>query len=708
MKMKKYLMTGIAALALCVGFTSCSKDLEQLSQEEINQLEAKKIVDKYNNAFKAYIGGEIASTQTWGFGTPEATLTRAAGVYGTTGDMQPVEYYQENGQTVTRAYTFPSDCADSNFLSAVPEGVSSYTAVAGENQTGYASGTSYLDPSWTNLVNIWGSYNQTASRNEGGILYITGNNDFSNRNFTVCENTDVYLLENATLTLNDNAASTIKFNLYIAPGAKLIANGTTGRVKLDNGAKLYNHGEIECKSFEVNNTSLFYNGSVGKLTTTGEVYVANSSSVIVNDGEITSGTSSSKTGQLVTAGSGRVQNNADWVVYGETIINSNFNIWVNNGHFTTENYTYTATSSSVINNCFLTVNHNFCINIADGNGDFKIDSGGGVETEYFYGGGKFTAKDNNGNDVEFNGGPFKVTMGSRSVFKVAETAYMNALGSGIATEHYGFNGVGGEYAVLQAKNVVRESLGEGNVAYSGKMYVSAEEHFAQGYSGDYPYIHYYDGCSEENIYASGFKSGKPNISIAPTACNPGFNYTEEKPDSWSVRVMAEDLSATEASDFDFNDIVFDVEYTKGQNTATITLLAAGGTLPLRVNSTNGSGGFEVHEAFGNYPTTTMINTGWGGSNGANNVAPVTKPISFSATDEASFLTAVNAIRIEVRKPLSTGDYDWFVMSAEQGEPASKFAVPVGTNWCSERTSIKGQYELFAEWARTGSLDFKWW
>ena len=708
MKMKKYLMTGIAALALCVGFTSCSKDLEQLSQEEINELEAKKIVDNYKKAFTTYIGGEVASTQTWGFGVaPTSARTRAAGVYGTTGDMQPVEWYEENGQKKTRPYTFPSDCAASNFYDDVPGGVESFTTVAGPNQTGYAKGVSYLDPSWTQGINIWGFWD--GSKTVGGTLYIKGNNDFSNRNFTVCENTDVYLLEDATLTLNDNSASTIKFNLYIAPGAKLIANGSNGRVKLDNGAKLYNHGEIECKSFEVNNTSLFYNGSVGKLTTTGEVYVANAASVIVNDGEITSGTSTSKTGQLVTAGSGRVQNNADWVVYGETIINSNFNIWVNNGHFTTENYTYTATSSSVINNCFLTVHENFCINIADGNGDFKIDSGGGVETKNFYGGGKFTAKDNNGSNVTYNGGPFKVTMGSRSVFKVAETAYMNALGSGIATAHYGFDGVGNDYAVLQAKKVIRESLGEGNVAYSGKMYVSAEEHFAQGYSGQYPYIHYYNNCSENNIYAPGFKSGKPNISIAPTTCNPGFNYTEEKPDSWSIRVMAEDLSATEASDFDFNDVVFDVEYTKGQSTATITLRAAGGTLPLRVNSTNGTGGFEVHEAFGNIPTTTMINTGWGGSNGANNVPAVTQTISFSATDEASFLAAVNAIRIEVQKTLSTGSIEWCEMTAHQGEPAAKFAVPTTVNWCSERTSIKNEYKLFATWATSeNAWDFIWW
>ncbi len=715
MKMKKYLMTGIAALALCVGFTSCSHDLEQLSQEEINQLEAKKVVENYNKAFKAYVGGEIASTQTWGFGVA-STRTRAMSDYaGAKGTMQPVEWYQENGQWKTRSYTFPSDCAATNFYASVPTTVDKYTVVAGENQTGYASGVSYLDPSWTQEVNIWGNYDQTQQKTVGGTLYITGDNDFSGRQFTVAINTDVYLVEGATLTLNDDAASTIKFNLYIAPTAKLIAKGEKGRVKLD-GAKLYNHGEIECKSFEVNNTGLFYNGSVGKLTTTGEVYVANSNSVIVNDGDIISGTETNKTGQLVTAGSGRVLNNADWVVYGNTIINSNANIWVNNGHFTTENYTYTATSSSVINNCFLTVNHNFCINIADGNGDFKIDSGGGVETEYFYGGGTFTAKDNNGKDVTFNGGPFKVTMGSRSVFKVAETAYMNALGSGIYTAHYGFEGVGNDYAVLQAKDIVRQSSGEGNVAYSGKLYVSAESHFAQGNTGNenQPYIHYYNDCSENNIYAPGFNSGKPSISIRPTVCNPGFNYTEEQHDTWKVRVMAEDLSATEASDFDFNDVVFDVEYTEGQSAATITLRAAGGTLPLRINSTNGEGGFEVHDKFGGYPTTTIINTGWNRSNGANDVAPATETITFSATDEDTFLAAVKAIRIEVRKTnATTGDYQWFEMKAEQGEPASKFAIPLEdptvVNWCSEQTSIKGEYENFADWARTGdSTRFKWW
>ena len=219
MKMKKYLMTGIAALALCAGFTSCSHDLEPMSQEDINKMEAQKIVDNYNKAFKAYVGGEIAPTQTWGFGTSAGTRTRAAGVYGTTGDMQPVEWYQENGQWKTKPYTFPSDCDASNFIAeADMPTVDSYIAVCTAHNSGssYDKGVSYLDPSYTGDVNIWGVYNQTAQRTEGGTLYIKGDNDFTNRQFTVCENTDVYLVSGATLRLNDNAASTIKFNIYIA------------------------------------------------------------------------------------------------------------------------------------------------------------------------------------------------------------------------------------------------------------------------------------------------------------------------------------------------------------------------------------------------------------------------------------------------------------------------------------------------------------
>ena len=64
--MKKYLMTGIAALAMCAAFTSCSKDVEPITQDQINQLEAEKVFQNYQKAFIATFG-QPAANQTWGF-----------------------------------------------------------------------------------------------------------------------------------------------------------------------------------------------------------------------------------------------------------------------------------------------------------------------------------------------------------------------------------------------------------------------------------------------------------------------------------------------------------------------------------------------------------------------------------------------------------------------------------------------------------------
>ena len=69
--MKKYLMTGIAAVAMCAAFTSCSHDLgfEQMNQEEVMQ-------SKYEAAFiKAF--GQPSPDQDWGFGSATRGITRS-------------------------------------------------------------------------------------------------------------------------------------------------------------------------------------------------------------------------------------------------------------------------------------------------------------------------------------------------------------------------------------------------------------------------------------------------------------------------------------------------------------------------------------------------------------------------------------------------------------------------------------------------------
>ena len=71
--MKKYLMTGIAAVAMCAAFTSCSKDttFEPLNQNEIAKAQ-------YEAAFVQRFG-EINKNHTWGFSTNTTSraMTRA-------------------------------------------------------------------------------------------------------------------------------------------------------------------------------------------------------------------------------------------------------------------------------------------------------------------------------------------------------------------------------------------------------------------------------------------------------------------------------------------------------------------------------------------------------------------------------------------------------------------------------------------------------
>ena len=658
--MKKSLVKGLVAMSVMAMVSSCSHDEGTSIYDEVQ--------NNYIRVFNATFGTP-AGDHDWGFDqvmASESRMTRALGDYDNyKGSMQPVEWYQDSNdgwKWKTRVYVFPS----------APEFPTSKPANAEYYAGGYKyfnGGTIYMDENTSSHVEVQGycdMYVVKTGTGEGNVtIESTSKWYVGNVPYGSGQKIRVFVCPGVTLKIPANDAGNLQANVeyYFAPGSNLVCEA---KLKL-NGTAIYMAGNTTTTvpELEVNNSGIFYN--VGTANIAGTISVENNSSVIVNDGEL-------NVTNLYTKGSGRVQNNAELTVSNYTIINSNYNVWVNNGHYRTKYFAYTATSSSVINNCYLKVDEDFMMNIADGTGDFKIDTGGGVLTKNFYGGGKFTAKDNNNGDVNFNGGPFKITMGSRSVFKVTETASLNALASAIATAHYGFEGVGTDYAVFQAKKVIKEGLGEGNVAYSGNLYVSAEEHFAQGYSGQYPYIHYYDGCSEENVYAPGFKSGKPAITIDPTPCNPGFTGVEEM--NYDVRIIAEDLSATQGSDFDFNDVVFDVTYTS-ETTATITLQAAGGTLPLTVAGRN------VHDLF-NAGETDMINTGAG----------VTRdPVSFDITG-INKANRGRDIEIKVKK-----NGEWVELMANKGVAAAKIAVKPTFEWCEEYLDIQLKYPKFKEWVQ---------
>ena len=157
---------------------------------------------------------------------------------------------------------------------------------------------------------------------------------------------------------------------------------------------------------------------------------------------------------------------------------------------------------------------------------------------------------------------------------------------------------------------------------------------------------------------------------------PGYG---SNPPSNKLRIMAEDLSASEGTDFDFNDVVIDVDIENGN--AYCSLLAAGGTLPLRIA---GSDTLEVHKLFG-VPVKEMVNTKAGNHHDYAAVPFVLKGI-----------TDAQNIKLEVNK-----NGQWLEMTARQGQPAAKIAVPQSVDWCNERQGID-----FGGWVQ--DVNYIWW
>lgn len=646
--------TMLGAMAL----SSCSHDEYMYSEEKVET----NVNDTYAAAFeKAF--GKVGPNVDWGFGRQHAYsrgITRALTDYPTKGNIQPT-------------ISFPSDCAASNFLEEVPEGVNKLPPSGG------GAGSYYIDAA-TQSVSTWAG----ASK-----IYVTGTVDLSDGDtdatapkFAPTITSEIYLLKDSKLILGE--VSAINFNvaaIYIANGATL---QTAGLLKANSNTKVYNHGTIKVGTFEVNTSSFLYN--VGTLEAS-SVNAESNNSRIVNDATINCTT--------VVVNAGAVQNNDIWTVTGTTKVNSNNSGWVNNGHWTTYDYAYIGGSVNVINNCLLTVTHDFEMNISSNTGAFKIDTGGGVETANFYGG-----RDSSTDAVS---GPFKIVMGQNAVFKVTGTAQLES--GRKDDEGFGiFGPTTGGYAVFQAKNIVRDPYlasinSHGAVTYGGNLYVSAETHFAQGDDGGgKKFIYTKDNFDLKNIYVSGeysgteFSKGKPNITIDKTTCSPGFKGANPL-----YRVIAEDLSASDAGDFDFNDVVFDVVKVEGENTI-LRLICAGGTLPLRVRGFGESEGREVHEVFGD--TTPILEKHPMYNTGAGPNVPAT---DFTVKGKYVTPAEIKNIKIEVYKNNS-----WMELKATTGEAACKILVDDTFKPVTERRSIANEYKLFTNYVQGAFQDDFWW
>ena len=628
-------MGGIAAVAICAAFTSCSKSNELFDQNAAQQQKQQAAIEKKNADFTQSFTnryGTIDSNNDWGFGNIGKAATRAA--------------VANRANAYSSVFTFPTAPAD-NLFATEKDG----NAVL---ITKYESGNNfYID----NTINGNG---QTIQPNGNNIkLDVTGDNVIPS-GFYIPAGTTLYLLPGTKLTLPDSYSfGQWQCKVYIAEGAELIC---AGKLQLAANCALYNRGTITTDQFEVTNSALFYNEGTIDMSekTPGEISVENNNSVIVNDGTI-------KAKKLHTAGTGHVQNNADVTISGDTNVDSNNNTWVNNGQYTTNNFTFMATSGDVINNCKLTVNNRFYIGLGQNpTGEFKLD--GSIITK----------------DFELHG-PANIRMTSNSVIKVSNTATM-----AITIPNYGIYGpASGDYAVFEAKNIVWESKNNFCVNYFGNLYVVADSHFehsyldgtsaaaqANGGIGEKP-TYYFDPATVK-MYVNG--TDKPDYTIAESECNPGFEGNKKKIE-YAVRIICEDLGASD--DFDFNDVVFDALMKDGKT--YIKVLAAGGTLPLTV------AGKEVHQIFG-VSTSTMVNT---------------QPNAHYAnkTEAQEFVvdqvwSSYKDIPVKVSTDANAMTEESMVtLKAEKGAAPQKIAVDTNFEWCDERQQIETKYTNFGEYVQ---------
>ena len=155
------------------------------------------------------------------------------------------------------------------------------------------------------------------------------------------------------------------------------------------------------------------------------------------------------------------------------------------------------------------------------------------------------------------------------------------------------------------------------------------------------------------------------------------------------RIIVEDLTVGESSDFDFNDVVFDV-----RKDGILIIRAIGGELPIYIGS---EGANEVHAVCsvtlddtkkGANSHMMMRNTGWSSSGSKTNVAIVYNADlghinlnrTFSSKEEAKEIgiwVHKNGTNIRLQAPV--------------GKVASMICVGQDYKWCAERQDIDDKY-----------------
>ena len=205
------------------------------------------------------------------------------------------------------------------------------------------------------------------------------------------------------------------------------------------------------------------------------------------------------------------------------------------------------------------------------------------------------------------------------------------------------------------------------------------------YSGDYLAFDYSFNKDGKVQGPDGYYSNWI-VKISPAYPDP--EYTTE-----TKRVMCEDLGNT--YDFDFNDLVFDVDYTykdKTNITAHITLQAVGGTLPIYIGTDTADPTKELHYRMLGQASSSPINVA--ASNGVTH-SPVSFTMPATSTDPNDIIICVGTAGNEATDKITILP----VSGRGSSLAPQKICVPTSTKWLKENQQIEWGYPRFDEWVK---------
>jgi hypothetical protein len=632
--MKKYLMTGIAAVALCAAFTSCSHDLTPMSQEEINQLEAQKIVNTYNSAFIAKFG-QPAANQDWGFGSGASARTRA-----NTGDNYSAthKYKDAAGNVVAGANMNCNEWADPEKEFGGWEVVPALKKEQKEVVTAYFKShpnLGYKDPELRHFF-VQQVYKGVTGTNEG----IT---DADNTTY----NSDVMNL----LTVGQANSHINNFNGGTCTERDVLDNGQSvgGKTHKDQITLMVNVDDTSCFGYHETASSTHHNNKAGLVgwSTIHEWAKTNYS--------------------------GYVEGFAGWLDDGYNRSYMGFDLALKEG---TEAYATDNDGNVLYANCSEAPGqpkYGW-----DGTNIFPI-----VET---------TEKSNEWGQTWLEYGDYlpqyKELVGYLTTNK---NFYVDGGSVTLSQTYSGFSG-----------NAITTKSYENDF----KNYVVLDEVYVEGAPNNKAKVLNLKRINEliaddylpvnSKSLTEWVKVGKSDGYFSDWIVTLTEAKRKDVVDPNEVRIIAEDLTPS-TTDWDFNDVVFDVKFNDAGTSAEVTLIKAGGTLELTVD------GHEVHAAFG-YPEpdpTTgrykMINTGAKADvNGA-----VAQPFTVSCNKS----NRGNDIVIRVNKGTKENP-NWITLEAKQGQPAAKLAVKTTFLIPDERVNIETYYPNFLKYVKDPSVI--WW